>query len=143
MDESEERINDVSSIDKRIKYFPCDRFNDWGYSVKELGITLANGEYLCFPADDAYYTPNFVDKMSKQMTDYDLVYCDWIHDRADYLMVSVCPKVGYIDVGGFVVKKSLVSHFGAKNQESDGQLIEELVTKCRHKKLSNVMYVKN
>lgn len=144
MDESEERINDISKLDPRITHYPCNNFNDFGYSVKENGIKLAYGDYLCFPADDVYYAPTFVEVMSKKASKgFELVYCNWIHDRANYSPVQVLPAVGYIDVGGFIIKKHLMTGFPDKGHEGDGKLIEELVKTCKHSPVEQYLYVKN
>lgn len=142
MDESEERINDITSLDKRIRFFPCDRFNDWGYSVKNQGIGEARGEFLCFPADDAYYAPPFVTMMTSILRDNDIAYCNWIHDRHEYQPVSVAPLVGLIDVGGFVIRKNKMTLFD-KHQLADGMLIQDLATKCNHAGTKQYLYVKN
>jgi glycosyltransferase involved in cell wall biosynthesis len=144
MDESEERINDISSLDTRIKYVPCERFNDFGYSVKNLGIPHATGQFLAFPADDVYYAPPFVRLMTTALENNDLVYCNWILDKRNYSLVQVAPVIGSIDVGGFVVRKSIIGDgFTDKGGLGDGLLIQKLAQSCRHTALEQILYVKN
>lgn len=144
MDESEDKINDISHLDSRIKYFPCEQFNDFGYSVKNLGIPHATGQFLAFPADDVYYAPLFVEIMSKKLEDNDLVYCNWIFDKHGYSLVKVAPVVGSIDVGGFVVRKEIMGQgFEDKGEIGDGLQIQKLTQSCRHDLVEQVLYVKN
>jgi len=144
MDESEEHTNDISSLDKRIRYFPCDRFNDYGYSVKNIGIEHATGEFLAFPADDIYYAPPFVEVMTTSLMNNDLVYCNWILDKRNYSLIQAAPVVGSIDVGGFVVRKSIIgAGFEDKGGVGDGIFVQKLSQSHRHAKVEQILYVKN
>lgn len=117
---------------------------DWHQSSKEYGAKYANGEYLCFPNDDSYYLPQFVEEVGKCKED--LIYYDWIWGDNDMKVRKGNPKRSYIDVGGFVVKKDVFRKIGWRNKgaEGDGHLVEDIIKSgASTKYLDFVLYVKN
>ena len=135
--------------DRRFRYKPVQRIGDWGQTVKAWAAgSLARSEWICFPNDDAYYVPGFFERMldAADRQGLDLVYCDWIFDKFGYVHYEGKPVVGHIDVGGFLVKRSVLEAVGWQDKSSvgDGKLIEAIVEAgYRHGKASGVLYVKN
>lgn len=126
--------------DGRITSYKMERFNDWGYSVKEIGADKARGEYLCFPADDSQYKPEFVAEMTKPETD--LVYCDWFFGKIGS-SVKVLPQVGSIDIGGFIVRKSVWEkyRFFDKGSCGDGMFVLKVCEKHTHERVPLELYI--
>jgi hypothetical protein len=115
------------------------------YYAAEMAATKARGDWLCFPSDDSYYVPLFLDRMSAWMTDWDFIYCDMLYtskwDSWRYSVMDVRPMRQHIDKTCFLVKRELFHGFpGKKNGapcEADGELAEELVSRgVRHGKAS-------
>lgn len=135
--------------ESRIRYQVVDYVGDWGYTAKyEATRSLARGRFVCYPNDDSYYVPSFVEQMIKAATDQDLalVYCDWLFDRAGYLPMDARPVVGRIDTGGFFVKRDLVIIDGwpDRGDTGDGLLVQRICEQHRHGKVPHgVLYVKN
>ena len=97
-----------------------------------------------FPNDDAYYTPEYIEKMlqAAEKGRADLVCCDWVCDRA----YTGRPKVGQIDVGGFLVKRDLMLRHGwpDRGPTGDGKLVESLVAHgAKAVRMPDIAYVKN
>ena len=137
----------------RIEWEAVPKVGDIGQSMKSAYSEFARGEYLCFPNDDAYYVPVFVDKLVwyGRAQNLDLVYCDWLFDRADntvpYRHMPGRPKLGWIDIGGFIVRKTalMADGWGDRDEGGDGHLVERLASKHKHACLPDdrVYYVKN
>lgn len=118
------------------------------YASSNLGATLARGDYLCFPSDDNYYVPLFLSSMLKQMTD--LIYCNMIYDprgaRKEYRVIDVHPKIGKIDKGGFLIRRTKFLPFPWEQslRLADGMMVEKLVENhLSHSKASGILWVHN
>ena len=134
---------------------------DCYYAAEALvGDGLATGEWIGFPSDDGYHTPNYLANMlaSARENNWDFVYCDmlsssfWLKDgsgpsptRTDYEYINVSPvKTNNrytIDKTCMLVKTALFREIGfpgklnGKPCGADGMLAEELVRRgVRHGK---------
>jgi hypothetical protein len=123
----------VSSLkhDKRIVVRRVERHGDWGYHEKaKAARELASGEALMFPQDDSYYTPTALARLSAEIErGADLALCGWLYDLFGYLPMPPNPRVGHVDVGGFMVRRSTFLEHGWPDgtQTADGLFIERLV----------------
>lgn len=95
-----------------VKYYHQDYAGDWHYSAKNEASKLAEGEYLCFPQDDAIYYPGFVDKMQRA----DMCICGWNGN-------TPAQKTCQVDVGGFTVRRELFTGFKSHGT-ADGEFVE-------------------
>lgn len=143
--------------DARVGWYPVQRREDWGQAEKFAAAERATSEWVGFPQDDAYYCPRYFELMLAAAHDYqthgarltDLVYCDWVSDRnlgRPYAPFTVAPRVGHIDVGGFLVRReTLIAHgWPDKGPTGDGLLIESLVKSgVRHVRVPACLYTKN
>lgn len=111
----------------------------------------AKGEYLCFPSDDDYYGPRFLELMLKYGDGADFIYSDYVDDSCgnECAVMHSIPALGHIDKGGFLVKRELfLAHkfagpFG-KDRPADGWLVEELAAAgARMVKAPGVTWVHN
>ena len=138
------------------------RYEHWSlrncYKAANHGATLAQGEYLCFPSDDNYYTPGFLETMLKARAD--LIYCDMVYDpRActpeDALDAKLCESYrvietklipGWIDKGGFLIRRSRFVPFPWRESlaTADGFMIRDLLkTNPTTAKVKGVLWVHN
>lgn len=110
------------------------------YEAANLAAGQTTADYLCFPSCDGYYVPGFLDHMliAAHCDDpsNDLIYCDCIYDPRGhvetYERLTAMPKTGFIDKGGFLVKRSKFTRFPweASIKFADGLLVEDLVRRC-------------
>jgi hypothetical protein len=149
-----EPVKEVEALgETRVFWEAVPRIGDVGQSMKMAYTRFARGEFICVPMDDAYYMPSFIDQMlwAARAHNYDLVYCDWLWNAADqttpYRHVPVRPAFGWIDVGGFLVKREamLADGWGYTGEGGDGVLVERLAAKVNHGAVPNhhILYVKN
>lgn len=147
-------VKDAKALgEERVTWYAVPRIGDVGQTMKLAYTRLARGEYLCFPNDDAYYVPAFVSRMVwyAREANLDLVYCDWLFDRADntvpYRYMEAVPMHGRIDIGGFIVRKEVLIADGwpDRGEGGDGRLVERIAANYRHGCVPNhnVLYVKN
>lgn len=125
--------NDVSVIiqcDRRFRYERVG-LRDC-YESANAGAKMAQGEYLCFPSDDNYYCPGFLDALLRDGQGADLIYSDCVYSgygcRAEAMDVS--PRLGRIDKGGFLIRRELFPGFRGPeglDRPADGLLVEAVV----------------
>ena len=96
-------------------------------------------EWIAFPSDDSYYTPDFLEKMLSRGEGLgaDLVLCDLNYDGRGNggrrMTLSQSPRVGSVDKTAFIVRRARWKGFPNKRTESagpsdcDGQAIERLI----------------
>ena len=133
--------------DDRILCDVVKRVGDWGQTAKWEAAMQSTEEYLGFPADDAYYAPVYLERMVAALdAGNDLVYCDWVYNQPGYVAVAGTPQVGLIDVGGFLVRRSVLEKVGWENRshEGDGILVEKIVAQgYKHARVPGLLYTKN
>lgn len=143
-DETMERIvGEYQRRDARIRYQQTDRrYNDYGYSLRQIGLDQADADFIMFTNDDNYYAPKFLQYMFEAIRrdDLDLVLCNMIHSHKrpgkykqdDYHLFESYPKRKYIDIGNFIVRTRLAQSVGFqdKGYTADGDFIDRLVACC-------------
>lgn len=148
MDESETEENKpvVEKInDPRIQYHHTKRYNDYGYTVKEEGAKIATGDFLCFPPDDVYYVPVFLEVMLAAITqkNLDLAYCNFVFDKLGYIAIEARAEIGGVSVGGFLVKKEKFTGWFDKTQLGDGRTVVNICKDSNHGRVQAILYVTN
>ena len=116
------------------------------YFSANLGAAAAQGEYLCFPSDDGYYVPRFLEAMLGAGP-ADLIYCDCVYDGhgINYAPMQTRPACGFIDKGGFLVKREQFRGFrgpAGADRAADGWLVEALIKSgATHSKVPGHLWV--
>lgn len=140
--------------DPRITYIQTlTRYNDWGMTLRNIGLKMALGEWVINTNDDNYYTPNWLEELN-QHTDppvnfiyYDAVlshYNELNHNKKDYGLLVPQIKGCYIDMGQFAVKKEVLEGHEFKNvAPADSELIEEIKNKLSPLYINKVLFVHN
>jgi glycosyltransferase involved in cell wall biosynthesis len=120
-------------------YFSEERYNDYGHTLRDIGIQLVSAPLLLLTNDDNYYVPTFVENMLNSIAtnDLDIVYCDMVHSHVfldlpnpiGYQFLSVEPRRLRIDVGCFIARTSLAQRVGFRDKgfEGDATYFEDLV----------------
>jgi len=138
-DNADQCLDTVRSIDDPRIHYMRTIARDC-YESANLAVLRADGEYLCFPSDDGYYAPRFLELMLKYGQGADLIYCDCIWDgtAAEYKYLDVRPALYYIDKGGFLLRRSLFTEFKGpfgERRAEDGRFIERIIQRgIKHRK---------
>lgn len=145
-DRAVENFRTVIAIgDERFRYIEAKQADC--YFSANVGASQAQGEYLCFPSDDGYYAPRFLEQMLH--VGADLIYCDCVYDGhgCNYAPLETAPVCGRIDKGGFLIKREKFPGFAGPagvERAADGWLVEALVREgVSHEKVSGYMWVHN
>lgn len=126
----------------------------------EYGVSIAEGEFVCFPSDDSYYVPVFGERMLQEADKLrmDLVMCDMLYDprcgHGRYCCVDQHPRRGWFDKTGFILRRSQFIPFPNKITHApriepilecaDGLFAEELVARgVRWAEIRDVLVVHN
>ena len=82
--------------DKRFKYIQTDqRYNDWGMTLRNIGLKEATGEWVINTNDDNYYVPVYLEELNKVIEsnqECNFIYYDCVlnhhniinHNKKDY-----------------------------------------------------------
>jgi glycosyltransferase involved in cell wall biosynthesis len=136
----------MATGDERFRYIEAKQADC--YLSANVGAERAQGEYLCFPSDDGYYVPRFLESMLNAGP-ADLIYCDCIYDghNVHYATMDAAPIAGRIDKGGFLVKRAKFTGFAGPaglGRAADAWLIEALImTGVTHTKAPGYLWIHN
>ncbi|PTM99688.1 glycosyl transferase family 2 [Rhodovulum imhoffii] len=122
--------------------FKCTetRYNDWGHSLREIGLKEAEGDYVLLTNADNYYIPKAVelinDSLRKAGNDADVVIFNMIHSHSrpggrnlpSYSFFDVIYKKRSIDMGAAVVSTELAvaAGFKSRTHSADGDYFREV-----------------
>jgi hypothetical protein len=135
--------------DDRIQYKCTEiRYNDWGHSLRKIGISEAGeSKYTLITNCDNYYAPTFVQEMCNG--EEDLVFCNMVHDHWGYQARETVLRHKAIDIGAVVCKTDLVKKVGWKNTvfHADWLFIDEVMQSMKRKggerKVGKVLFIHN
>ncbi len=120
--------------------FTQKRYNDYGHTLRDIGIQKANTDYILITNDDNYYCPKFLEYMFDcvNVHNADIVMCDMIHshDRPGgrnlppYSFFETRPARLSVDIGCFIAKSDLAKKVGFRDKTHDGDAsyFEDLVS---------------
>ena len=111
-------------------------------------LATCQPDYFVFTNDDNYYMPVFLEWMlhEAKTSDSDFLYCDMIHSHRLWQHFITTPKKGRIDLGSFLVHRSLVEKvpWTDFSFSGDGTYIEALVSAAKRvRKLDATLFVHN
>lgn len=141
--------------DPRLTYIETpERINDWGHSLRVLGLSLAETPLWATQNADNYVVPRYVELTVEAAAHADLVIFPCVHSyenvnrRGDppYTVLNVAPRRNRCDAGTIVARTSLAQGVGWRSldKNSDGDFIEDLMaTAPRLATLPNVLMVHN
>lgn len=139
-------------------YFSEERYNDYGHTLRDVGIRMADTEYLLITNDDNYYCPVFVENMLSALHAHnaDIALCDMIHSHNQpggrpqpaYALFETAPQRCSIDIGCFIARTELAKKVGFRDKSHDGDAtyFEDLIavkSDVRIAKVNQVLFVHN
>jgi glycosyltransferase involved in cell wall biosynthesis len=155
-DEQHANIMSEFLTDDRFKYTQTPtRFNDWGMSLRNIGLEMVTGDYVINTNDDNYYTPNWLNEVNlaiEENPEINFVYYDMVlshnnienHNKKDYGLFIPQLRHSYIDMGQFAVKSNIIAgHKFSSNAPADGELIEEIKHKLNPYYINKILFVHN
>jgi hypothetical protein len=137
------------------------RHNDYGHSLRERGIGLADTPFLMMTNDDNYYAPVFLEIMFGGIEKHglDFAYCDFISShsfafksepdpevytniarntqgqwvQAPYNVIRSKPHRSAIDIGNFIVRSEMAREVGFRDKgfAGDGTFVQDLMERYR------------
>lgn len=122
--------------------FSEQRYNDYGHTLRDIGIRLADTEYLLITNDDNYYVPKFLEYMFMPIQQQpeappDIVFCDMVHSHLNpglrrqlpYNPFETRPERNGIDMGCFIARTALARQVGFRDKgfAGDATYFEDLV----------------
>lgn len=157
-----EEVSPYTDSYKNIKYTETGkRYNDYGHSLRELGITMAGTPYLMMTNDDNYYVPKYLEIMFNAINKHtlDFVFCNMVSShmfrfaekppddiytnlmqtleghyiQPIYNVINSIPKKHCIDIGNFIVKSELAKAVGFRDKgfNGDGTFVEDLMSRYK------------
>lgn len=115
----------------KIKYqFTETRYNDYGHTLRDIGIQHATSENILITNDDNYYCTKFLELMLPHLDNNaaDLVHCNMIHGHQHpggrplpaFSYFETFPSRQNIDIGCFITKTELAKRVGFRDKTHDG-----------------------
>ena len=143
---------------RHISYeFTDQRHNDWGHTLRDLGIRQATGPYLLITNDDNYYAPIFVQRVLEvlEASSCDGALVDMVHSHPNpgdrtapaYSYFQTEPRLNRADIGCVVIKTTIAQEIGFRDRSfgGDGTYIEDASKRpgFRWAKIPQVLFVHN
>lgn len=132
-----------------------NRYNDWGMSLRNIGIPLVTGDFVINTNDDNYYTPNWLQELNtaiQKNPDANFICYDMIlshnnkanHNKKDYGVLVPQLKRCYIDMGQFAVKRDIIQKYRFNiTDTADGELVEAMLPELTPYYIDKVLFVHN
>jgi glycosyltransferase involved in cell wall biosynthesis len=133
--------------------FTPERHNDYGHTLRDIGIQIADTEYLLITNDDNYYVPKFLEYMFMpihQQPDAspDIVFCDMVHSHHNpgvrrqlpYNHFETRPERNFIDMGCFIARTALARQVGFRDKgfAGDATYFEDLVVAAQQPRITKI-----
>ena len=104
------------------------RCNDYGHTLRQIGIDQASGDYLLLTNADNYFIPKAVEYLNYAMGEGDVVLFDMVHshnrpggrDLPPYSYFETSYQRGSIDVSSAIVRTEMAKKVGFRDRTHDG-----------------------
>ena len=147
-------------VSDRFRYHEtAERHNDWGHSLRSLGIKEAQGEFLLITNGDNYYVPRFTEFVFEAVErgGLDMVLWDLVHSYSSpgrrtlrcYTPFRVFPAKYMIDIAAVMVRTVLAKRVGFvdRSHSGDASYVEQILalddTRIRIGKVEKTLVVHN
>jgi hypothetical protein len=133
-----------------------ERYNDYGHTLRDMGLRTSESENILLTNDDNYYVPIFVEEIILEMKNKnsDIIFFDMVHSHKilelpnpiGYQTLITEPRLNRIDMGSFVFNGKIGREVGFNDRSfaADGIFFEELLSRTdKISKISKVLFVHN
>ena len=147
----------------RITFYCTEkRFNDYGHSLREIGLKNLEGDFVLITNADNYFIPKAVEFLNRAIVEtkgeVDVVMFDMIHshnrpgnrDLPPYSFFQVKYKRNFIDLSAAIVKNDLAIKVGFRDKSlaGDATYFEDIYKskypeKLKCLKIPRVLFVHN
>lgn len=140
-DETRAVVEQVMSSSERFRYIETEtRFNDYGHSLRDLGLKMADTEYLLITNGDNYYMPRFTEFVFEAVKTYSLDVATWdmVHSYChpgktsmrSYSPFRVYPVRWMVDIAAILVRTELAQQvgFADKSYDGDASYVEDILS---------------
>ncbi len=130
---------DLSAITKVKTVYAKERYKDWGHSLRNYGMRIADGEYILnFNIDNLLY-PNCLEKVNeclekdnirKEIVIFTIIH----HKNLERILTGNPVRVRHIDCLQLIASKKAwesIGYWHRNEYEADGYLFLELTTKYK------------
>lgn len=134
-------VEQVMAESDRFSYLETDtRYNDYGHSLRDLGVSMASREFLLITNGDNYYMPRFTEFVFEAVTTYSLDVATWdiVHSYChpgktsmrSYNPFRVYPVRWMVDIASILVKTELakIVGFADKSYDGDASYVEDVLS---------------
>ena len=147
----------TQQMPKKIKYFCTEsRFNDYGHSLRQIGIEQATGDYLLLTNADNYFVPKAMEILTTAMGDADVIVFDMVHshhrpggrDLPAYSYFETFYARNAIDISAAIVRTKFAQKVGFRDKgyAGDATYFEDVLQECGPIaicKLPHILFVHN
>ena len=147
----------AKQMPEKIKYFCTEsRFNDYGHSLRQIGIEQATGDYLLLTNADNYFIPRAVEILNVATGQPDVILFDMVHshnrpggrDLPAYSYFETSFRRNSIDISAAIVKtdKAKKVGFRDKGYAGDASYFEDILLddpRLLVVKLPHILFVHN
>tara|TARA_B100001029_G_scaffold178130_1_gene184167 strand:+ start:3260 stop:3874 length:615 start_codon:yes stop_codon:yes gene_type:complete len=121
------------------------RYNDYGHSLRDMGLKNILGEYVLLTNADNYFVPGAIEilteTLKKSNEKIDVIIFNFVASHHNYINFNTSYKRHLIDISSAIVKKELAEKVGFKDKSYDGDAtyfenIAKLNEKINKKKLN-------
>lgn len=125
----------------RFRYLETDkRYNDYGHSLRDLGLEAAMTDYLLITNGDNYYMPRFTEFVFEAIETHhlDMAIWDIVHSYTSpgkisqrcYNPFRIYPVRWMVDIGAVIVRTELAKlvGFADKSFDGDATYVEDILS---------------
>lgn len=130
-----------------------ERYNDWGHTPRNYGLSEATEEWIVMTGEDNYYAPTFVENflsVVKQRDDINFVFCNFVLNgkNDEYVPIRADIQYGKLDIGCYMTNTYNAQKLKLKTDipEADWYFAEEYLNRFTEGKIihiDKVLYVHN
>lgn len=144
-----DRYQQTSDLDLSMT-FSAQRHNDWGHSLRRMGLQQADGDYVLITNAYNYYAPRFVEFALRSIleNELDMLHFDMIHSHdkpalrpvRSYQTFVTAPFAMSIDMGAFIVRREVAQQVGFRHcfYHADGLYLEDLLKSGMIKRIGHL-----
>jgi len=141
----------------QIKYFCTEsRLNDYGHSLRQIGIEQATGDYVLLTNADNYFIPKAMEILNTQMGSADVIMFDMVHshhrpggrEQPRYSYFETSYQRNAIDVSAAIVRTDRAKRVGFRDKTyaGDATYFEDILLddpQLSPVKLPHILFVHN